>query len=397
MVWAERVASLTPFEFRRRYHITLEGFNEILRDIENAMPRVPANMPKAVPNELKLSMALRWMAGGSYLDIADMHGVSDKTFYQHVWQVIEAVHKSYDLKLLELLKPENVRNGSLEKLAEGFDRKSPNGVMSGCIGALDGLAVKLEKRALKDEGDKGKFYCRKGFYSLNFQVVADADRRILWCSSRTCGSTHDSMALELTELGAILRDVAHPLNNSDYWFAGDDAYKGPANNSDSLLTPYEGRSLDAAHDAFNAWQSKLRIEVECAFGALVHRWGILHRKLSVRPLRHVTTLMSALCKLHNKCMECQMPEHKGRVMSDRYGSAPPPAKGAGGADLFGVDWAEWRLAPKFFDPATRIPAGSRRRQRMRDILRDRLDEVRLRRPATSSYRGYTAGADEAAE
>ena len=117
----------------------------------------------------------------------------------------------------------------------------------------------------------------------------------------------------------------------------------------------------------------------------MHRWGILHRKLSVRTLDHVVLMLSAMAKLHNKCIERRIPEHKGRVMSDTYGG---PLRG-GGADQAGVDWAEWRIAPGYLDPATRVAPGQRRRQRFRDVLRDRLARAEVRRPETSTYRGYT--------
>ena len=178
----------------------------------------------------------------------------------------------------------------------------------------------------------------KGFHSLNFQVACDAHRRILWCSSKTAGSAHDSMALRLTELGEILEDPDHPIQDTPYWIAGDDAYKGNANLSRSLLTPYWGRNVGKAKDAFNFWQSHLRIEVECTFGALVNRWGLLQRKLEVEGMDHAVQLMHVLCKVHNVCMERGLPEHKGRVLSDSYRNQTGRELGGGhlGIGLGGV-------------------------------------------------------------
>ena len=45
--------------------------------------------------------------------------------------------------------------------------------------------------------------------------------------------------------------------------------------SDKLLTPYPGKGLDSELDAYNFFQSQLRIRVEQSFGLLVGRWGIL--------------------------------------------------------------------------------------------------------------------------
>ena len=171
------------------------------------------------------------------------------------------------------LDAEDVAAGrsTVEALAEGFDAKT-HGIMHGCIGAVDGIAIKLDARVLTDVSNLASYFCRKGFYSINFQVAADAERRIIWTSAKFQGSTHDSLALSETELGKILQDPEHALNKTNYWLAGDDAYKGVAAHSDILLTPYAiGRGFNDEKDAFNFYQSKLRIEVECCFGALVHR------------------------------------------------------------------------------------------------------------------------------
>ena len=350
-----------------------------------------------VSHTLMLAMALRWCAGGSYLDICDLHGCHYTTFYRLLWLTVDACDKAYELPLLDLLS--RVQQGSLAELAAGFDAKSSNGAFSGCIAAIDGIAIKLSKRSIAKESHPDHFYCYKGFHSLNFQVACDAHRRILWCSSKTAGSAHDSMALRLTELGEILEDPDHPIQDTPYWIAGDDAYKGNANGSRSLLTPYGGNNIGAEKDAFNFWQSHLRIEIECTFGAMVHRWGILQRKLSV-PLKHATKLMHVLCKLHNKCIDRSLPDHKGRVLSDRYGSHDSHTlrrrhhhRSASGGDIWGEDWADWRIGEQYFDGA--VPAGRRANaQPLRDILRDRLHGLGWVRPR-GRYRGYTSGDDPA--
>lgn len=94
---------------------------------------------------------------------------------------------------------------------------------------------------------------------MNFQAVCDSRRHITWCSTKTCGSTHDSTALNYSLLGEALQDHTHPINQTDYYIVGDDAYKGNANCSDSLLTPFPGKNLSEADDAFNFWQVRAHI------------------------------------------------------------------------------------------------------------------------------------------
>ena len=113
----------------------------------------------------KLSCTLRYLAGGSYLDITRMHAISDRTFYGIVEQTIVAilVHGSESMKysfgLDDLIRKEN-----------RFARKS-GGAFRGCIGALDGLCVQIERPHPSDCGNNPSgYYTRKGFYSLNIQV-----------------------------------------------------------------------------------------------------------------------------------------------------------------------------------------------------------------------------------
>ena len=58
-----------------------------------------------------------------------------------------------------------------------------------------------------------------------------------------------------------------------------------------------------AKDGFNFFQSQVRINIECAFGILVHRFGILRKPIPVNiSVQKTTSLVLALCKLHNFCI-----------------------------------------------------------------------------------------------
>ena len=103
------------------------------------------------------------------------------------------------------------------------------------------------------------------------------------------GSTHDSTASNNTLLSNILGDKTHPLSTTlvvvdgvpqKLWMAGDDAYKGNARTMhNNLITPFGGKKVDDAHDAFNFYQSSCRISIECTFGEVIALWGILWHKL----------------------------------------------------------------------------------------------------------------------
>ena len=386
MVWAERVASLTARQFVARYRLDLGGFDYLLAEInrDGALWQYRANVKDQIRPELLLSMFLRWAAGGSYLDICDLHGVAESTFYAHLWHTARCIDDAFQFPLVEMIN--HCADGDVELAAAEFDTKS-GGTFRGCIGCIDGLQVKIEAPVYQ----AARYFCRKGFYALNAQMACDSHRRIIWCSTLCCGSTHDSAALNLSELGRILADDSHPIQAMFYWLAGDDAYKGPANNTCSLLTPYDCAGDDAEkkkQDDFNAWLSICRINIECAFGMLVWRWGILHRCLNhPRHVEHSTLLVHVLAKLHNIACDrkipvsnttrpCKMDSYRGRV------------PGRGGGDLVGRDWAEWRIPNKYFDPQDTNRGRPGTRQPLRDELADRLKFASLGRPKRSQYVGY---------
>ena len=57
----------------------------------------------------------------------------------------------------------------------------------------------------------------------------------------------------------------------------------------------------SADDAFDFYQSSARMPIECSFGILVRRWGILWRALEVRFDRRAATV-GACMRLHNYCI-----------------------------------------------------------------------------------------------
>ena len=82
----------------------------------------------------------------------------------------------------------------------------------------------------------------------------------------------------------------------DLCLFGDNAYV----NDTFMATPFPNVSVDSVEDAYNFYHSQLRITIECAFGMLVNRWGILRKPLSQNyELHKIVALVIFLCRLHN--------------------------------------------------------------------------------------------------
>lgn len=102
MDWQARKDSLTDREFKRTYRISKETFDKVLAAIRDQLqPKSPEkarqDLHGAVQPELLLSMTLRFLAGGSYLDIYQMHGVGASTMYHAIPVVCHAIIKAFPL------------------------------------------------------------------------------------------------------------------------------------------------------------------------------------------------------------------------------------------------------------------------------------------------------------
>jgi hypothetical protein len=73
-----------------------------------------------------------------------------------------------------------------------------------------------------------------------------------------------------------------------------------------MLTPLHlGGSTDPEKQ-FCYHQSRMRVKVECAFGRMVARWGILWRPLRVS-IDLAPRVLEACAQLHNWCSKTQPP------------------------------------------------------------------------------------------
>jgi hypothetical protein len=152
--------------------MTKDQFRHLVTRIWHRLPgatalgkaRQVASSGAAVPPEIQLSIALRYLAGGSYIDICRVYLVSYGPFYQVTDLAIEAIFAEMNRLVSLDLRDEDL----LRRLSEGFRRKT-NGIVRGCIGAIAGIRIQIRRPAEKICASK--FYCRrKGFYSLDVQA-----------------------------------------------------------------------------------------------------------------------------------------------------------------------------------------------------------------------------------
>ena len=92
-----------------------------------------------IPVDAKLSIALRYFAGGDPYDIMISHGVSHSAVYLSVWQVVDAVN---NCPQLAMKFPEDL--SQQKKLAREFQQKSGVGFCN-FVAAMDSMLIWTKK------------------------------------------------------------------------------------------------------------------------------------------------------------------------------------------------------------------------------------------------------------
>ena len=304
----EHLKSMPPALFWRKYRMGFDSFYKLLDILEPHLPatgedrKSGATTNGPISKSARLSMALRYFAGGDPADICDHHGCHIDETLKSVWSVVHAIHEAPEMKI-EF--PRTHEEQSL--VADGFRVKSEIGI-NNCVGSIDGILIWIHKPGKNDvkaiKFGPAKFFCgRKKKFGLNMQAVCDAEGRFLDVEIGYPGSTSDFFAFEQSELKSLIERDG--FLRPGLCLFGDNAYV----NSPYMCVPFRNVATIAnsdefrAKDGFNFFQSQVRINIECAFGILVHRFGLLRKPIPVNiSVQKTTSLVLALCKLHNFCI-----------------------------------------------------------------------------------------------
>jgi hypothetical protein len=329
LCWGGRVNALTSRGFLQRYKLTKGLFatvaGTISRHLKVAGGKAAASCPP-IPVELQLSATLRFFAGGHIFDICDLHGFSISSFYRILRGPDDAPAGSpiggVTGAIIAVLNFPDMADWDVMSAVERGYADITRGAIRGFVGSLDGLQIRIRKPRSREAPNPAIYANRKKFYAINVQAICDSTRRFLWFSASSAGGTHDSRAFQNTALyGRLVDGTAfpwtryfiyyyfliqvrtHPIyqstRRSDFspMIAADEAY----GQSAVIMTPFSGKDLAPDRDNYNFLQSRVRIEIECAFGMLVGRFGCFWKKLLVRHDR-AAAILEACMLLHNLCL-----------------------------------------------------------------------------------------------
>ena len=239
---------------------------------------------------MAVAIFLRLLAGGMIYDIAGCWGVYPTSVYRVFDRVLCWVNVipfgMVDIKRY-LSADDCVESRIRKSVMAGFAKLS-SGVLTGCIGVLDGWTPKVEGNG------RTSLYTRKGYNAVNVQILGDHLKRILWLSDKYVGSTHDSPAFQDTELYRLLLANFRDLLERMEYILADSAYSIRS----FLQVPYPNTLPQTIEDIFNCYLSKARIFSECVMGELCSRWGIYQRRMHWE-LNKCRNVIRASAKIHN--------------------------------------------------------------------------------------------------
>jgi hypothetical protein len=269
LIWSKHVQRLRrEGMFNRTYRMDEQHFHRLLallgpRLAVDGMMSTRRTGVSPISEEVVLHCTLRYMAGGSYLEVRDVAHVSVASFYRCLHRGVSAILRCSEL---DIKLP--TTTAEIYSAAAAFKRKSTEGVLDGCVGCVDGMLTKIATPTRQEAGNVRSYFSGHYYHmGLNIQAACDHSCRFIFFAVAAPGGSRNLWALARTQLAAYADNL--PDNR---YLIGDGAYTP----SEHMLTPFGGASrLNQAHDTFDFYLSQLRIKIEQAFGRFTNKWRCL--------------------------------------------------------------------------------------------------------------------------
>ncbi|KAL1268525.1 hypothetical protein QQF64_033888 [Cirrhinus molitorella] len=164
----------------------LELINDLSPQLQHATDRNGALSPT-----LQVLISLRFYASGSFQNtFADMVNVSRSTACRAIRRVSLALQSRARIY---------VRLPTQEEAARTKDKFRRDSGIPGIFGCIDGTHVRIQAPSQNEY----LFVNRKGFHSINVQVVCDANMKLIDVVARWYGSAHDARILRESALARL--------------------------------------------------------------------------------------------------------------------------------------------------------------------------------------------------
>ncbi|CAC5368191.1 unnamed protein product [Mytilus coruscus] len=260
-------------DYRVHFRISKDMFDTIHEEIEPKLIFEHRGGNEQITPRKQLLLFLCYMANNeTFRELGQYFGVGKST--AHVYNTVTII--------LPSLQRQDELSREIQLL-----HMLPN-----IIGAIDGTHIRLSSCPSNDND----YYNRKGFPSMQLQLVVDNTLKILDVYSGWPGCTHDARVLRNSSL--CRRAEGGELFGPHKVIVGDSAY--PVKNW--LITPFKDNGyLSARQKRFNKALSSFRQAVERTIGHVKGRFRRL-RELTIHEPKQIVLTILAGCILHNLCI-----------------------------------------------------------------------------------------------
>lgn len=271
----------SDIEFKKIYRIPKDLCRQLIIMVKNRLDEdeeVEEKRGGAISVDLQVLATMRYLAKGAYQqDVADLHGISQSRLSVIIARIVRVI-STY---LPEYIKFPTEGN-KIRDLKAGFFEIAG---MPGIVGAIDCTHIRIKNPG----GEHPALYInRKGFFSLNVQVVCDSKCRIMDIVARWRGSAHDSRIWDLSSL-------KNKFQNGEIQgiLVGDGGYAA----TNYMLTPILN-PLGQREERYNAAHIRTRNCIERLFGQWKSKFRCLYNCINVSLDTAKATIVAAAV-LHN--------------------------------------------------------------------------------------------------
>ena len=267
----------TNEEFHHRFRFTKENTIFIIDIIADDI-RFNTNRNKALPPYLQVLTALSFYgSGGFHVSVGDRINIHRST----VCRTVKRVSIALAQRRADFIKMPTTRNAVRETYEAFHDmHQFPN-----IIGLIDCTHIRIS-----NPGGEGaaRFVNRKGYHSINTQVICDAKPSITNIVARWPGSVHDARIFDECQIKERFEEGV-----IGGYLLGDPGYPCLP----YLMTPLQNPTTQAERN-YNRAQRCTRSLVERLFGVWKRRFACLHYTLRLR-LETSFAVIIATAILHN--------------------------------------------------------------------------------------------------
>ncbi|XP_067207746.1 putative nuclease HARBI1 isoform X1 [Linepithema humile] len=234
--------------------------------------------------DVQLLVALWTMATpDSYRSVCDRFDIGRATAWRANRRVCAAIYSLAP----QFIKWPNVEEAEYTWMDVQNKHKFPK-----VIGAIDGTHIHIHKPKKHAES----YINRKGYYSIQLQIICDSTLKFIHCYAGQPGSVHDMRVFRLSGIQSMCTENYFP---HDSHLIGDAAYTLQKH----VLVPYRNNGhLTAAQINYNTRLSSARVMIERAIGLLKGRFRSLLDKLYMKRTDLIPQYIITCCVLHNICI-----------------------------------------------------------------------------------------------